>query len=507
MYRDGARKSIWQDEIKRFSTENDLHQWFDTAIIGGGITGISTALKLQESGQKCIIIEAANIGFGTTGGTTAHLNDFFDTTYAQAIRDFGLENAKLYAESGKDAIHIIDSNIKKYNISCDFIRRSAYLFALDEDQEKRLKDIVTGAAQVGHEMLYVNEISFPIPFREAVLIPAQGYFHPIKYIKALCEAFIQLGGSIEENCICEDHKEHDDDIILTTSKGEIKARNVIYATHIPPGINLLHFTNAPYRSYAMAFSLKDDDYPRELGYDLCDPYHYYRIQEFEGENLLIAGGEDHKTGHSDDTGACFSRLENYVRKHFNVETAYYSWSSQYYEPIDGFPYIGKLPGSQNRIYVATGFRGNGMIFGTLSSQIFHDLIMTGKNKYEHLFSPARIKPIAGFADFVKENATVAFDYVKDKIFVERIDSLSEIKPGEAKVFRYESETYALYKEINGTFHLLRSTCPHASCEVRWNSAELSWDCPCHGSRFNVNGKRLTGPSTQDLPKIFPFQKR
>lgn len=507
MYRDGARKSIWQDEIRKFSTENDLSQWFDTVIVGGGITGVSTALKLQESGQKCIIIEAANIGFGTTGGTTAHLNDFFDTTFAQAIKDFGLENAKLYAESGKDAIRIIEDNIEKYNISCDFIRKDAYLFALDEDQEKQLKDIVTGAAQVGHEMMYVNEIPFPIPFREAVRIPDQGQFHPIKYIKALCEAFIQLGGAIEEKCVSEEHEEYDDHIVLTTSKGTIKAKNLVYATHIPPGINVLHFTNAPYRSYAMAFSLKDNSYPRELGYDLCDPYHYYRIQEYEGENLLIAGGEDHKTGHSEDTGECFSRLESYVREHFDVETTYFSWSSQYYEPVDGLPYIGRLPGTKQRIFTATGFRGNGMIFGTLSSQILHDLIVTGQSKYEPLFNPLRIKPIAGFADFVKENAAVAFDYIKDKIFVERIDSLSEIKPGEAKVFRYESDTYALYKEINGTFHLLRSTCPHASCEVRWNSAELSWDCPCHGSRFNINGKRLNGPTTKNLDKIFPFQKK
>lgn len=507
MYRDGARKSIWQEEIKRFSTETDLNQLFDVAIIGGGITGVSTALKLQESGKKCIILEAANIGFGTTGGTTAHLNDFFDTTFAQAIQDFGLENAKLYAESGKDAFHIIENNIQKYEISCDFTRKSAYLFALDEEQEKKLRNIVEGAAKVGYEMAYVNEIPFPIPFKEAVLIPKQGHFHPIKYIKALCESFIKLGGAIQENCHCESHKELEDHVILATSKGEIKAKNVIYATHIPPGINLLHFTNAPYRSYAMAFTLKDDKYPWEIGYDLSDPYHYYRIQEYNGENLLIAGGEDHKTGHAEDTGECFTKLEAYVREYFNVETVYYSWSSQYYEPVDGLPYIGKLPGSKSRLYTATGFRGNGMIFGTLSSQILHDLIVKGENKYADLFSPTRIKPIAGFSDFIRETASVAFDFIKDKLFVDAIDSLSEIKEGEAKVIRYQSESYALYKETDGTLHLLKSTCPHASCEVRWNSAELSWDCPCHGSRFNVNGKILTGPSTQNLPKIFPFQKQ
>ncbi|PWN71450.1 (2Fe-2S)-binding protein [Chryseobacterium phosphatilyticum] len=506
MYRDGARKSIWQDEIKRFSTETDLSQLFSVAIVGGGITGVSTALKLQESGEKCIILEAANIGFGTTGGTTAHLNDFFDTTFTKAIQDFGLENAKLYAESGRDAIAIIEGHIDKYKISCDYARKAAYLFALDEEQEKKLKSIAEGAAKVGHEMTYVNEIPFPMPFKEAVCIPGQGYFHPVKYIKGLCEAFIRLGGEIEENCRCESHDENEDHVILKTSKGEIRAKQVIYATHIPPGINVLHFTNAPYRSYAIAFTLKDNKYPWELGYDLSDPYHYYRIQECDGENLLIAGGEDHKTGHADDTGEHFSKLENYIRQYFEVETVHYSWSSQYYEPVDGFPYIGKLPDSKGKIWVATGFRGNGMIFGTLSSQILHDMIITGKSKYQNLFNPTRIKPVAGFSDFVEEASSVVFDFIKDKIFVDKIASFSEIKNGEGKVIRYESESYALYKENDGTLHLLKSTCPHAACEVRWNSAELSWDCPCHGSRFNVNGKMLTGPATKDLQKVFPYQK-
>ncbi len=253
----------------------------------------------------------------------------------------------------------------------------------------------------------------------------------------------------------------------------------------------------------MAFSLKDENYPKDLGYDLIDPYHYYRVQEINGETLLIAGGEDHKTGHEEDTGKCFSRLENYVRKYFDVETAYYSWSSQYYEPTDGFLYIGKLPGSKGKVYTATGFRGNGMIFGTISSRIISDLIINGNSKYENIFNPSRIKPIAGFTSFVEENAVVAFDFIKDKLFKEKITSLHEINEGEAKVVKYEGDSYALYKEATGKVHLVKSTCPHAKCEVRWNSAELSWDCHCHGSRFNINGKILTGPSVMALQRVDP----
>ncbi|MDQ0593873.1 glycine/D-amino acid oxidase-like deaminating enzyme [Chryseobacterium ginsenosidimutans] len=324
MNRDGTRKSIWQEEIKRFPSDGDLNQLFDVVIVGGGITGISTAVRLQLSGKKCVILEASNIGFGTTGGTSAHLNDFFDTTYAQAIKDFGLQNAKLLKYVGIEAKNIIKNNIHEFNIDCDFENKTAYLFALDEKQEKQLNDIVEGASQVGHQMIFTNDIPFPIPFKRAAVIPDQGQFHPIKYIKGLAEAFIDKGGIIEEDCLCESHDEQEDFVTLKTSKGTVRAKKVVYATHIPPGVNILHFTVAPYRSYVIAFSLKGNNYPKDLGYDLTDPYHYYRIQNINGEDLLIAGGEDHKTGHADDTGECFSKLENYVRQYFDVDTTMYS---------------------------------------------------------------------------------------------------------------------------------------------------------------------------------------
>jgi glycine/D-amino acid oxidase-like deaminating enzyme/nitrite reductase/ring-hydroxylating ferredoxin subunit len=501
MFRDGARKSMWQAEAKRFENLPTQDQLFDVAIVGGGITGVSTAYRLQLIGLKCILLDANNIGFGTTGGTTAHLNDFFDTTYKEAINKFGLENAKLLAQAGKEAINIVHSNVFRHAINCDFEYKNAHLFAVDDDQVKQLDDIVDGAIQVGYEMNYLDQIDFPIPFKKAVLIPKQAQFHPLKYIKGLTEAYIQAGGMVVESCMVESHVEDHAGVVLKTSLGDINAKHAVYATHTPPGISILHFTTAPYRSYAIAFSLKNGNYPNTLGYDLYDPYHYYRTHEIDGKQLLIAGGEDHKTGHSEDTGSCFAELENYCRSHFDVDTVEYAWSSQYFEPADGLPSIGVLPSSDGRIFVATGFRGNGMTFGTLSSAIISDLIIDGENPYAKLFNPKRFKPTAGFTSFVKENATVVSDFIKDKISIERIQSLAEINEGEAKVVKYEGDSYAIYAEQNGQLHVLKSTCPHAKCEVRWNNAELSWDCPCHGSRFNINGRILTGPATSGLEKL------
>jgi len=501
MNRDGARKSVWQDQIRSFSVVNPQLATFDVVVVGGGITGVSTAAALQKAGKKCLLLEAANIAFGTSGGTTAHLNDFFDTTFAQAVDDFGLENAKLFAAAGKDAMAVIKNNIDYYGIRCDFEEKKATLFAVDDKQAAELDKVVNGAAKVGYEMKYIKRIDFPIPFKKAVEISGQAQFHPVKYIKSLVQEYSNLGGIIFEGCICREHNEKDGSVIVETSKGTFTAQQLVYATHIPPGINKLHFTNAPYRSYVLACTLNDENYPDVLGYDLQDPYHYYRTHTVNGKKLLIAGGEDHKTGHADDTGECFSNLENYVRSHYNVDKVMYSWSSQYYEPVDGFPYIGVLPGSSGNVFVATGFRGNGMMFGSLSSKIICDLIVDGSNKYQDLFSPARIKPVAGFTQFVKEQATVVTDFIKDKLFTERIESFAAVDPGKAKVVKYDNENYAVYKEATGKTHILKSTCPHAKCEVRWNSAEISWDCPCHGSRFNVNGKLLTAPSVKGLQKI------
>lgn len=503
MYRDGARKSIWQEEIKKNHSTFDNEHIFDVAIVGGGITGVTTAHQLQSAGKNCILLEAHNIGFGTTGGTTAHINDFFDTTFKEAISKFGLNNARLLKEAGREAINIVAQNVLRHNMDCDFQIKDAHLFALDEKQEKRLADIVDGAEQVGYAMHYINHIDYPFAFRKAVHIKDQAQFHPVKYLNALCTIFTAEGGQIQEDCTCISHEEQEEYVSLETSMGPINARQVIYATHTPPGINLLHFTTAPYRSYVIAFTLKNGIYPEPFGYDLEEPYHYYRTHVINGKKVLIAGGEDHKTGHADDTGACFSNLENYCREHFNVDTVAYSWSSQYYEPADGMPSIGKLPGSEGRIYVATGFRGNGMTFGSLSAAILSDLILSGSSKYEKLFNPSRFKPTAGFTNFIKEAASVVHDIIMDKITMEHIDSLGAIRPGDAKVVRLDGASYAAYREQDGKIHLLKSTCPHAACEVRWNNAELSWDCPCHGSRFNVNGQLLNAPSTSGLKRIVP----
>lgn len=501
MKRDGATESLWQATAAGTSKQDfPAGQLFDAVIIGAGITGITTALLLQQAGKKCIVIEAANIAFGTSGGTTAHLNTFFDSTYDEVISNFGEDNAKLLAEAGKEAMQLIRDNISANKIECEYAERTGYVFSVEKKQNEDLEKLVEATQKVGLPMDFINDSPFPIPYLKMAAIEHQAQFHPTQYIKGLANAFVSKGGLIIENCRAT---EIDEDEILTihTSSGTIKGKHAVYATHIPPGVNILHFRNAPYRSYAMAITLKDNKYPQALGYDMCDPYHYYRSQKVNGQEYLIAGGEDHKTGHEVNTEYCFRNLESYVRKYFNVDAIAYKWSSQYYVPTDGLPYIGHLPGNRENIYCATGFNGNGMIFGTLSGLILTDLIVKGENKYKELFRPARVKPVAGFVNFVKEAADVVGHFIGDKLSPENISSLADLAAGEAKVVQYDGHTLALYKDENHNLHAVNSACTHIKCTVAWNNAEKSWDCPCHGSRFSFDGTMLTAPARKDLEKL------
>lgn len=500
MKRDGGLQSLWQHENEFAETSSfDQAKEYDVLIVGGGITGLTTALLLQEAGKSCVIAEKDTIGFGTTLGTSAHINNFFDTTFKQVIKNFGMEEAKLLYKGGITAVAHIQNNIQRYNIDCGYSRADGYIFSLNEDQNKILDEIVEGGKKVGLPIDYTNQNPFPIPYLKIALVGGQAQFDPAPYISALAKAFEKAGGVIIQNCTVLSIKE-DEMIEAATSRYPIKAKNIIYATHIPPGVNLLHFRCAPYRSYVVAATLSSGYYP-DLGYDLNDPYHYYRTQEVKGTRYLIAGGEDHKTGHEENTEACFRRLESHLRSYFDVKEIVFHWSSQYFEPSDGLPYIGNLPGSNSNVYVATGFGGNGITYGTLSGIILSDILLKGDTEYRKLFDPNRLKPVAGFTNFVKEGADVVKTFVSGKLQSEKIEELAALAPGEGKIVKYEGNKIALYKDQSHNIYAVDPSCPHVHCNVAWNSAEKTWDCPCHGSRFSVTGELLTGPAQKGLQKI------
>lgn len=503
MKRDGACTSLWQDGMPDYKPANkpEANQVFDVLIVGGGITGITTGLLLQRAGKSVMIAEARNIGFGTTGGTTAHLNSFMETPFTEIIRNFGEENAKLVARAAREALDLIRKNIQEFNIDCGYKELSGYLFSQDEKQTKELDEIFESCQKVGVEVEYCDAIPVKIPFQKAFEFKRQGQFHPTRYIYALAKEFEKAGGVLAEDCRVTGVEENEI-LEISSSRGSLRAKNLIYATHIPPGVNLLHFRCAPYRSYVIAARLKNEkDYPDGLVYDMYDPYRYYRTQEIDGKKYFIAGGEDHKTAHEENTEACFARIEAYVRRYYEIEEIAFHWSSQYFNPADGIAYIGHLPGHPSNMFVATGYGGIGMTNGHIAAMLLTDLIVTGMSEYEKLFNPNRLKPVAGFKDFVKEAADVVSNFIGGIFSREKLEELASLAPGEAKVVKYEGHSIALYKDEAGQLHAVNPACTHIKCTISWNASEKSWDCPCHGSRFDINGEVLTAPARKDLEVI------
>ncbi|WP_084498300.1 FAD-dependent oxidoreductase [Pedobacter sp. V48] len=502
--RDSINNSPWQeaadftgDKLSAGITETSMI--YDFLVVGAGITGITTALFLQRAGLSCLIAEARQPGFGTTGGTSAHLNTFFDATYPEVESDFGEQAAKLLAVGGKEAMAMIEHFVKELDIDCDLESKSAWLYAENENETKQLQKILEASQRAGISVKPANENLVPVPFDSVIRFEGQGQFHPLKYINGLLAEFIQLGGVLQDNTRIRESSFEDGIYTAKSDSGVIRAKKICYATHVPPGVNLMSLRNAPYRSYVLGLKLKDGNYPDGLAYDMQEPYHYFRTHVIGGQPYLIVGGEDHKTGHDEPEGA-FQRLKDYAGQYYAVESVVYQWSSQYYVPVDGLPYIGQLPGAEGT-FVATGFNGNGMIFGTLSAKIISDLVLGKDNKYASLFSPSRMKPVAGFTEFIKENADVAWHFIADRFSSSHLQALTDLKSGEGKLVDFEGKKLAIYKDDAGKVTALNPICTHAGCIVQFNAAEQSWDCPCHGGRFDVSGKVLTGPATIDLEMV------
>ncbi|TSD66440.1 FAD-dependent oxidoreductase [Inquilinus sp. KBS0705] len=500
--RDGAHVSPWQNDIidSTSITPPSNNVVYDALIVGGGITGITAALLLQKGGKQTIVADAHTIGFGTTGGTSAHINTFADTTYLEAESAFGEKGAQLFADAINDGFKLIKTNVDTYKIDCDFEGKPGYVYAENEDEVKELDKIYNGAIKVGVSVEYTEKVPTPVKYLKALVFDGQAQFHPLKYLQGLKKAYLEAGGLILENTLVESAQKKNDIHIIETDTVSISAKTVIYATHLPPNINLFNFECAPYRSYVIAVKLNNDNYPQALIYDVQEPYHYVRSHTINGEQLLLVGGNDHKTGHDSPENA-FAELEKYIREYYDVSSVVYKWSSQYYVPVDGLPYIGVMPLAGDGVYCATGYNGNGMMLGTIAGKILSDLVRKRPNPYTDIFDPGRVKPIDGFTEFVKENADVAYRYVADRIHIHESDSLKSLQPGTGNVVEVDGKKVAAYRNEQGEVFALSPVCTHAGCIVKWNGEEKSWDCPCHGARYDIHGNVLTGPTVRSLSSI------
>lgn len=501
MERDGKNTSLWQIQPATYQPINsggwDRERVYDVMIVGGGVTGLTTGILLQRAGYNCVLAEAQTVGFGTSLGTTSHLNTLLETTYPEIENDFGEKAAKLVAGGSASAIDLIEELSGTASIDCGFSRKKAWVVAATNEEEKHLEEIYEGFLKVGLTAYQDDNCPIRIPAIKTYCFENQGQVNAGAYIWSLAEMFEESGGTIVEHCMIDEIIQKEGFQIAGTIEGEIKTLRVVYATHIPPGVNQYSLLCAPYRSYAMAFTLEDDAYPDGLVYDLKDPYNYFRSQRIDGQDYVIAGGFDHKTGHCENTEYMFKELEALVRRYFTIKDIAYKWSSQYYEPIDGLPYIGRYPG-KDETYLATGFSGNGYTLGTLSAIMITDLISKGQSEFEEIFSPSRLKPLASAKNFVTENADVLKEWFKGFFKDGKLRLLADLAPEEARVVQWEGNSVAFYKSETGKIFAVDAVCPHMGCKVDWNNTERTWDCPCHGSRFSYDGTLLTGPAVSGL---------
>jgi glycine/D-amino acid oxidase-like deaminating enzyme/nitrite reductase/ring-hydroxylating ferredoxin subunit len=473
----------------------------EVCVIGAGISGLSTAYHLAKAGKKVVVLEDGPIASGQTRRTTAHLSNALDDRYFEIERVRGKAGAKLAAESHTAAIDAIERAVKDESIDCDFGRLDGYLFlganSKEAELDKELK-AVHDAGLMRVEKLERAAINGFDP-GPALRFPNQGQFHVLKYITGLVRAVQNLGGRIYTGTHVEKVEAGPPAKVHTKEGHVVTASAVVVATNSP--INdmfAIHTKQAPYMTYVIGARVPRGSITKALYWDTEDPYHYIRLEPMpEGDDVLIVGGEDHKTGQADDADARYGRLQEWARSRFRgMGPVEYRWSGQVMESIDGLGFIGRNPGDAEHIYIATGDSGMGMTHGTIAGLLITDLILKRENPWVELYDPSR-KPIGAAGDFLRENLNVAAQYL-DLVTGGDVKSVLEVPRGQGAIIRRGLHKVAVYCDENGTLHERSAVCPHLGCIVDWNSSETTWDCPCHGSRFDRHGSVINGPANLDL---------
>lgn len=470
----------------------------DVAVVGGGITGLTAALLLKRAGKKVAVIEKSRIATGESGQTTAHLTEVVDTRFHKIASDFGKERARAVAESSRAAIAQIAQLVTELKIDCAFERVPGFLYAESLTDMVELKRELKAMQQAGIGAQWVKEVPVPFESRGAIMVEDQAQFHPGNYLEALAKAVDSDGSHVFERSRVVELRDGEP-CRLKTENGSIVAREIIVATNNPISNRVTMQTKiANYRTYAIAARIENIRSRLSAGlfWDNQDPYHYTRLH---GDYVLI-GGEDHKTGTIENTGASYEKLIEYAHAKWGVSEIAYRWSGQITRPVDGLPYIGRAPLSRHE-YVATGYTGNGMTFGTIAGMLLSDEVLGRANSWSKLYDATRINLRASAFKYISENKDYLICMIKGRIEPPEAKSLSEVGVGEGKIVEIAGKKVAVYHDEIGTLHALSPVCTHLGCHVSFNRSERTWDCPCHGSRFGVDGRVLNGPATVDLKPV------
>lgn len=475
-------KSLWSESCKfrkREALNKDIKT--DVLVIGAGIAGILTAYMLKQKGREVVVIDAAEIASGNTKNTTAKITSQHDLIYSKLITEFGEEKARQYAKANELAIKKYKEIIEDRRIECDFEEKPAYVYSLNEVEV--LKEEAEAAKKLGIDAEFVQEANLPFKINGALKFNNHAQFNPLKFLKDISNELV-----IYENTRALEIKEN----LVVTSGGNISAKNIVVATHYPimnaPGYYFMKMHQE--RSYVLALENKSEIDGMYI--DINKEGYSFRTYN----NLLLLGGISHRTGENEEGGS-YDELRKVAKKLYPKAKEKYHWSAQDCMTIDGIPYIGRYSSEIPSIYVATGFNKWGMTSSMVSAMIISDMILEKENDFSEIFSPRRFDLSLSINNIANDLIETAKNFIAQKVYIPSSE-IEHIKNGHGGIIEYNGEKVGVYKNKEGKEFFVSTKCTHLGCQLSWNADELTWDCPCHGSRFDYKGRLIGSPATKDL---------